>query len=38
MSESRETSELNGKLARNEALSIGKVLVNYETSATGDGQ
>ena len=38
MSESGEISELNGKSARNEALSIGKVLVSYETSVTGDGQ
>src|SRR5260370_11655428 len=37
MSESREISDLTGKSMRDEALSIGKVLVNYDTSVVGDG-
>src|SRR6266478_2905102 len=38
MSEFRQISELNGKPMRDEALSIGEVLVNYDTSVVGDGQ
>lgn len=38
MSESREIAALHVTPARNEALSIGKVLVDYETSAPADGQ